>query len=83
MIATRLLSREHVTRILGMYGCRHISGEWPSFELWETGWKTAFTLSPEHDGSYDQWQIQRLVTMTIALSLPQDWFPNGLPKGKP
>jgi hypothetical protein len=84
MIATRLLSREHVLRVLGIYGCHHVSGEWPGFELWETGWGTPFTLSPEQNGSYDEWQLQRVVTMVIALTLPPTWFPNGSPsKDKP
>ncbi len=79
MIATRIFSRAHVERILSIYGCRYISGEWPGFEVWTTGWGQHFTLVPEENGSYDEWQIQRLIALTIASSLPPDWFPNGKP----
>jgi hypothetical protein len=74
MIAVHLLSREQVEHVLGAYGCTYIKGGFPGLELWETGWGVPFTLQPNEDGRYDEWQIRRFVTFTIATTMPFDWF---------
>jgi len=78
MISPRLLSRHDVARVLGPYKCEQIGLNEAGFEMWRTGWGEAFTLAPEQDGIFDEWQVRRVIATVIASTIPPDWFPNGV-----
>jgi hypothetical protein len=73
MISTRRISREELEKRLQPYRCKMIRA-FQNFELWETGWGTAFTLWPE-DGMFDEWQYAKLVTTLINTTMPANWNP--------
>jgi hypothetical protein len=66
-------NRDELLRRLAPYECRmicEISAE-PCVELWETGWREPFSLSPEN-GFYDEWQWRRVDSL-IRKTLPPGW----------
>jgi hypothetical protein len=73
MIAVRALSRAALVERLQTYGCRYIRTLPDGTEIWETGWHEPFSLTPEPDGKYDEWQYFQLVARTIASTMPSDW----------
>jgi hypothetical protein len=40
-----------------------------------TGWDEPFTLSPEDDGFYDEFQYRRVLVL-IGRTMPPDWQSN-------
>lgn len=74
MIAVRLIQRKEIERRFASYRCRFIRKDRAGFELWETGWGEPFTLFPERDGSYDEWQFRQVLSAVIAPTMPDDWF---------
>jgi hypothetical protein len=73
MIAVRLISYKDMRANLAPYDCMRVATLQPGLELWETGWGTCFTLSPEANGSYDEWQYRRVLTEVIARTMPPKW----------
>ena len=73
MTAVRALPRAVLEERLKIYGCRFIRSLPDGTQLWETGWKEPFTLVPEPDGKYDEWQYFQLVARVIAKTMPPDW----------
>ncbi len=69
----RLFDSAHIAAKLKPYGCRKISVHPEGFELWETGWGEAFTLSPTPDGRCDEWQIEQVLCGVIAQTMPDNW----------
>jgi len=56
------------------YKCRKVA-DIPPFELWETGWKVGFTLTPEN-GLYSEREFQH-VYLRILAHKPPNWpMPN-------
>ncbi|HEY3778039.1 MAG TPA: hypothetical protein VGL35_08265 [Rhizomicrobium sp.] len=68
------LDREELVHRLAPYRCRLICelASNPCVELWESGWREPFTLSPEN-GQYDEWQWRR-VQFLIQKTLPPGWW---------
>lgn len=77
MIAVRLIPRAEILKKLSPYGCRYIRTDNAGFELWETGWKEPFTLHPERDGVYDEWQYREILVKIIAGTMPPGWEGSG------
>ena len=73
MAAVRALSRAVIEERLKTYGCRFLQRLDDGTELWETGWGEPFTLVPEPDGKYDEWQYFQLLARIIAKTMPPDW----------
>ncbi len=74
MSAYRWLTRPEVEKLFAPYGAHHVSTEIPGFELWETGWGEAFTLSLEYDGvHYDEWMCTEAIEKAMKPSMPSDW----------
>jgi hypothetical protein len=83
MIAIRLLSAEQFSKRLAPYGCRKIADLAPGLELWETGWKEPFTLTPEvrsfhgvKEYWYDEWQFKSAFAV-VGDTMPPDWNNGG------
>ena len=75
MPTSRLLTRADVEAVFAPYGGHFVSSEFPGFEIWETSWGEAFTLSLEYDGvSYDEWMCSEAVEKAIKPSMPPDWL---------
>lgn len=73
MIAVRSLPRAEIEYRLKTYGCRLVSKLDDGTELWETGWAQPFILTPEPDGTYDEWQYFQVMARVIATTMPPDW----------
>lgn len=77
MIAVRLFSRKEILKQWKAYGCKLVHSDDHGFELWETGWGTAFTLTPEllpdDDIRYDQWAVERAFHEVILRTMPSNW----------
>ena len=73
MIAVRRIGRAELEKRLSPYKCRKLQDLPPGFEVWETGWGYAFSLKPDRDGSYDEWQYFQLLANVIAQTMPYDW----------
>jgi hypothetical protein len=78
MTAVRALSRADLEQRLASYGCRFLRKLDDGTELWQTGWNEPFSLTPEPDGTYDEWQYFQLVARVIARTMPPNW--NGTKK---
>jgi hypothetical protein len=55
------------------FGCRKVADvcEDPIVELWETGWREPFTLSPE-DGYYSDFEYRR-ARVLFGKTMPPGW----------
>jgi len=71
MIAPRRLARPELEERLAPYGCREIAEVCPGVELWETGWREPFVLSPE-DGMYDESDYRRVLFL-VSKTMPPGW----------
>lgn len=81
MSAPRLYSHNSLLALLAPYQAR-LKFKLAGFELWETGWGFAFTISPEPPQMYSEEQVRRAMAVVVE-SIPADWFANGNgPEGK-
>jgi len=72
MIAARKLSRAELERRLSPYGCKKRADVAQGFELWTTGWDEPFTLCPDEDDHFDDFDYRRVLFL-IAKTMPPAW----------
>jgi hypothetical protein len=71
MIASLRLTKAELERKLSPYKCRKIADVAPGAELWETGWKEPFVLTPE-EGFYDDFAYRRVIFL-VSKTMPPGW----------
>lgn len=73
MGAVRLYNLATFTRALAPYKCKLVFKHEAGFEVWETGWKQAFTVRPDPPQMYSEDQLTRAIVV-IAESMPDGWY---------
>ncbi|CDX23603.1 hypothetical protein MPLB_300006 [Mesorhizobium sp. ORS 3324] len=72
MSPVQFISRAELERRLAPYKCKCMAEFDVGFELWETGWRTPFTMTPKN-GTYDEEDYRRLLAYVIAKTMPPGW----------